>query len=70
MIFDMITVNDFPYPFHSGMTIHDALQNAAVDIHGPVLVTCNGRFVSFDHYRETILVDGDVLVAMRVVSGG
>ena len=52
------------------MTIHDALQNAAVDIHGPVLVTCNGRFVSFDHYRDTILVDGDVLVAMRVVSGG
>lgn len=66
----MVLVNDFPCPFQAGMTVYDALREAAVDLNGPVLVTRNGSFVSRDAYRDTALADGDEILAMRVVSGG
>ncbi len=66
----MIKVNKFTYPFSEGMMLIDALKEANVDIHGPVLVTVNGTFVAKDKYDATALCDEDEILAMRVVSGG
>ncbi|MBQ9979659.1 MAG: sulfur carrier protein ThiS [Oscillospiraceae bacterium] len=66
----MITVNERNYDFRSGMTLLDILKTDAVDIHGAVLVTLNGSLISKEKYNETLLNDGDAVLAIKVVSGG
>ena len=66
----MITVNERNYDFRSGMTLLYILKTDAVDIHGAVLVTLNGSLISKEKYNETLLNDGDAVLAIKVVSGG
>ena len=66
----MVTVNDVPLPFRAGMTLRDALEEAAADLSGPVLVTCAGRFVAPEDYGGHQLADGEEIMVLRVISGG
>jgi len=67
---NMITVNDFSLPYKQGMTLMDALQEAAIDIHGLNLITVNGVFAASDTYNTHLLSDGDTIISMKIVSGG
>ena len=48
----------------------DALEEAAVDIHGLNLITVNGTFAAADTYQTRLLNDGDTIISMKIVSGG
>lgn len=66
----MVTVNDVPLPFRAGMTLRDALEEAAADLSGPVVVTSGGQFVAPEDYGGHRLADGEEIRVLRVISGG
>ena len=66
----MITVNEISFPHKQGMTLMDALNEAGIDTQGLILITVNGTFAAADTYRSRFLEDNDVIISMKVVSGG
>ena len=66
----MITVNDISLPYKQGMTLMDALLEAAIDLQGLNLITLNGSFAAADTYSSRLLNDGDSIISMKIVSGG
>ena len=66
----MVSLNDRLYPYEPGMNLLELLKADNVDIHGPVLITLNGKLVKKDSYAEVTLSDGDEVLAICVSSGG
>ncbi|MEL7625339.1 MAG: sulfur carrier protein ThiS [Anaerolineaceae bacterium] len=65
----MIKVNTEDYPWHSGMTVRNLLDEKLFTFRH-IIVRINGKYVPEEDYEHFTIRDGDDVIVLHLIAGG
>lgn len=65
----MIKVNTDDYPWQSGMTIRNLLDEKVFTFRH-IIVRVNGEYVPEEEYENHVIQDGDDVIVLHLMAGG
>jgi thiamine biosynthesis protein ThiS len=65
----VIKVNTEDYPWHSGMTVRNLLDEKLFTFRH-IIVRINGKYVPEEDYEHFTIRDGDDVIVLHLIAGG
>ncbi|MCK9246887.1 MAG: sulfur carrier protein ThiS [Anaerolineaceae bacterium] len=65
----MIKVNTDDYPWQSGMTVRNLLDEKVFTFRH-IIVRVNGEYVPEEEYENHVIQDGDDVIVLHLMAGG